>query len=64
MFNFIDAVNGFSFTSSTDEPVEMDDIILTCKASVFNFTSLELTWQFFDNKKLHENNTGNYRLLN
>jgi len=36
----LDTINGFSVNSSTDEPTEMDDITLTCKASVYNYTQL------------------------
>ncbi|RWS12832.1 Vascular endothelial growth factor receptor 3-like protein, partial [Dinothrombium tinctorium] len=33
---------GFALTSSTDEPIEMDNIVLKCQASTFNYSML--TW--------------------
>ncbi|CAG2114602.1 unnamed protein product, partial [Medioppia subpectinata] len=41
-FIVTDAINGFSIISSTDEPTVREDISLTCKASVYNYT--ELNW--------------------
>ncbi|XP_054166017.1 vascular endothelial growth factor receptor 1-like [Oppia nitens] len=39
-FIVTDAINGFSIQSSTDEPTVREDITLTCKASVYNYTKL------------------------
>ena len=62
---FLDAINGFSILSSTDEPTVMDDIILTCKASVYNYT--DLNWirkpleEGIDDNYIEHNLTGHLK---
>ena len=46
-----DAQNGFNIESSTNEPTVMDDITLTCKASVYNYTKLNWFWRPLNDKE-------------